>query len=425
MKSVSIVGAGLAGCEAALQLATHGFKVKLYDSKPERKLETYQLSSYAELVCNNSIGNLNVNTPLGLLLQELQSLGSRLITIAKKCRIDDPVFFAIDKIAFSQAVTKELQSCEITLINKHLSEIPKDDYVVIATGPLTDEYLIENLSNEYSIEGYHFFDASSPVVDIRTVNLRNNNIRKITNDLYAISIPMHDFRIFSDELVRKSAGIVVNPVDNALNFEKCQSIERIAMAGMDELYSKRFKQNYFDTPCLLLRRENAVRDGFLLVGCMTTLCRSAQLDVFSLIPGLEKCKIIKYGRMHRNTFLNVPQILNEFFQIKGTNTYIIGQLSGIDGYAPAIASGWVAAMRIIHGDSMPQLPQSTMIGGLSHYVSNIDVTDFQPMCASFALLKYTDNFLLSSKVGVESITKAILKKPYAMKKEIYTPNKVD
>lgn len=403
MKNVSIVGAGLAGCEAALQLATHGFKVKLYDSKPEKKLETYQLSSYAELVCNNSIGNLNTHTPLGLLLQELQSLGSRLIMIAEKCRIDDPFFFAIDKIAFSQAVTRELQSCEVMLINEHLSAIPKDDYVVIATGPLTDKYLIENLSNEYSVKEYHFFDASSPVVDIRTVNLDNNNIKKITNDLYAISIPMHNFRIFSDELVKQSVEINLHSVDNAPNFEKCQSIERIAMAGMDELYSKRFKQNYFDTPCLLLRRENAVREGFLLVGCMTTLRHSAQLAVFSLIPGLEKCKIIKYGRMHRNTFLNAPQILNEFFQIKGTNTYIIGQLSGVDGYAPAIASGWVSAMRIIRGDSMPQLPQSTMIGGLSHYVSNTYVTDFQPMCASFELLEYTDNLLLSSKLGIESV----------------------
>ncbi len=408
MKNVSIVGAGLAGCEAALQLATHGFKVKLYDSKPEKRLETYQLSSYAELVCNNSIGNLNTHTPLGLLLRELQSLGSRLITIAEKCRIDDPFFFAIDKIAFSQAVTKELQSCEVMLINKHLSEIPKDDHVVIATGPLTDEYLIENLSNKYSIKGYHFFDASSPVVDIRTVNLSNNNIKKITNDLYAISIPIQDFRIFSDELVKQSSEIIIHSVDNAPDFEKCQSIEGIAVAGMDELYSKRFKQNYFDTPCLLLRRENAIREGFLLVGCMTTLRHSAQLAVFSLIPGLEKCKIIKYGRMHRNTFLNVPQILNEFFQIKGTNTYIIGQLSGIDGYAPAIASGWVSAMRIIHGDSMPQLPQSTMIGGLSHYVSNSNVTDFQPMCASFALLEHADNFLLSSKLGIESVSNSLL-----------------
>lgn len=408
MKSVSIVGAGLAGCEAALQLATHGFKVKLYDSKPEKKLETYQLSSYAELVCNNSIGNLNTHTPLGLLLNELQSLGSRLIKIAEKYRINDPVFFAVDKIAFSQAVTKELQSCEVMLINKYLSEVPKDDYVIIATGPLTDEHLIESLSSEYFIEGCHFFDASSPVVDIRSVNLSNKNIKKITNDLYAISIPMHIFRIFSDELVRHSTEVITHSVDNALNFDKCQSIEHIARAGMDELYAKRFKYTYFDTPCLLLRRENAVREGFLLVGCMTTLRHSAQLAVFSLIPGLEKCKIIKYGRMHRNTFLNVPQILNEFFQIKGANTYIIGQLSGIDGYAPAIASGWVSAMRIIHGDSMPQLPRSTMIGGLSHYISNIEVTDFQPMCASFALLEYADDFLLSSKLGIESVNNSLL-----------------
>lgn len=408
MKSVSILGAGLAGCEAALQLATHGFNVKLYDSKPKRKLDTYQLPSYAELICNNSMGNFDAQTPLGLLLRELKSLGSILISIAEEHRVDDPIFFAIDKIAFSRAVTKELRSCGVTLINKHLSEIPKDDYVIIATGPLTDEYLIEDLTKKYDIEGYHFYDASTPVVDIRTVNLENSNIRKITDDLYAISISMHDFEIFRDVLVKLSSKIVSHSVDNNVaNFEECQAIERLARVGINELYSKRFKQKYFDTPCLMLRRENAVREGFLLVGCMTTLCHSAQLSAFSLIPGLEKCKFIKYGRMHRNTFLNVPKVLNEFFQISGTETYVIGQLSGIDGYTPAIASGWVASMRIIHGDLMPRLPKSTMIGGLAHYVSNVDVTDFQPMCASFSLLNYADNFLESSLLGVESIVKDI------------------
>lgn len=403
MKSVSIVGAGLAGCEAALQLVTHGYEVNLYDSKPKELLETYKLPYYAELVCNNSIGCVDISTPLGLLLQELKSLNSILISIAEKCRIDDPTYFAVDKYAFSMHVTKELEVRGVKLVNKHLSEIPNDRYVVIASGPLTDKTLIKNISAKYDIEGYNFYDSSSPVVDIQTVDLSNKYIKKITDDLYAISIPMSIFESFRNELVRQSVRIVTHAVDKGLDYEKCQSIERLAMEGIDKLYFKRFHYDYSDTPCLLLRRENGLENGFILVGCMTTLSHSAQISAFSLIPSLEKCRLIKYGRMHRNTFLNVPKILNEFFQIKGTNTYIIGQLSGIDGYAAAIASGLIAALKIIKGSHMPELPQSTMIGGLSHYVSNINVTDFQPMCASFSLMDKVPNYAVSSKLTIESI----------------------
>lgn len=403
MNSVSIVGAGLAGCEAALQLASYGFNVTLYEAKPQRILAPYKFTSYAELVCNNSIGNISNCTPLGLLLQELKSLGSKLITIAEKCRVDDPAFFAIDKKAFSQSVTSELSMYNVKIVNKYLFKLPDDENVIIATGPLTDEALIIDLSEKFGIEEYHFSDASSPVVDIRSVDLLSENIKKITDDLYAISIPIPTFRLFSDELIRQSERVVRNQIDGYSIFKKCQSIERLAIVGVEELYSKRFKHKYFHTPCLLLRRENALENGFILVGCMTTLQHQAQSAAFSLIPSLEKCKLIKYGRMHRNTFLNAPKVLNEFYQINGSNTYIIGQLSGIDGYAPAIASGWVSAMRIIHGETMPKLPQSTMIGGLAHYVSNTNVTDFQPMCASFAIMDHTDDFFSASASSIESV----------------------
>lgn len=411
MNSVSIIGAGLAGCEAALQLASYGFDVTLYEAKPQRLLATYKLATYAELVCNNSIGNISNCTPLGLLLQELRSLGSKLLKIAEKCRIDDPAFFAIDKKAFSQAVTSELSMHQVKIVNKYISELPNDDNVIVATGPLTDETLIIDLSKKFGIEEYHFSDASSPVVDIRSVNLLSENVKKITEDLYAISIPAHTFGLFNDELIRQSEQTILNKIDRYSIFEKCQSIERLAMVGAEELYSKRFKYNYFHTPCLLLRRESAFENGFILVGCMTTLRHQAQLAVFSLIPSLEKCKLIKYGRMHRNTFFNAPKVLNEFYQVNKSDTYIIGQLSGIDGYAPAIASGWVSAMRIIHGDAMPKLPRSTMIGGLAHYVSNTNVTDFQPMCASFAIMDYAEDFLAASASSIESVIQLISSSP--------------
>lgn len=390
MNNVTIIGAGLSGCEAALQLADLQYNVRLYDLKPKELIEPYKFTSFAELVCNNSIGNVSEKSPMGILLKELKLFGSKMLEIAEKCRIDDPVFFAVDKKLFSQLVTEELCKKEVRIISKHIISLPCDDNVIIATGPLTDEFLISDLANRFGIEIFHFSDASSPVVDIRTVDLNDDSIQKITNDLYAISISTQDFQLFYEELVQRANQNIVNSIDKSINYEKCQSIEQLAQIGIDELYLQRFRHKYTVQPCLLLRRENGLENGFILVGCMTTLSHFAQLSVFSKIPCLKKCKLLKYGRMHRNTFLDAPKYMNEFFQIRGTNTFVVGQLSGVDGYAPAVASGMVAAMRIIYGETLPPIPTNTMIGGLAHYVSNRKVIDFQPMCASFALIDESD-----------------------------------
>lgn len=390
MNNVTIIGAGLSGCEAALQLADLQYNVRLYDLKPKELIEPYKFTSYAELVCNNSIGNVNEKSPVGILLKELKLFGSKIIEIADKCRINDPTFFAVDKKLFSQLVTEELCKKKINVISKRINSLPCDDNVIIATGPLTDELLISDLVSRFGIEIFHFSDSSSPVVDIRTVDLDDDSIRKVTNDLYAISISTRDFQLFYEELVQRASQNVVNSIDKSINYEKCQSIEQLAQIGIDELYLQRFKYEYTVQPCLLLRRENGLENGFILVGCMTTLSHFAQLSVFSKIPCLRKCKLLKYGRMHRNTFLDAPKYMNEFFQIRGTNTFVVGQLSGVDGYAPAVASGMVAAMRIAYGDTLSPIPTNTMIGGLARYVSNRKVIDFQPMCASFALIDKSD-----------------------------------
>lgn len=396
MNNVTIVGAGLAGCEAALQLAAYGYNIRLFDSKPDELIEPYKLSTYAELVCNNSIGNISKESPLGVLLKELKIFGCKILEIAEKCRINDPECFAVDKIFFSQMVSEELYRNNIKVINMHIDSIPNDDNVIIATGPLTDELLISDLSNKYGIDTFHFADSSSPVVDIGTVDLESDDVKKVTEDLYAVSISTHDFQLFHEELIRNFSQNTIHSVDKNIDYEECQSIEHLAKMGIQELYLKRFKYDYTNQPCLLLRRENALENGFILVGCMTTLGHSAQISVFSKIPCLRKSKLIKYGRMHRNTFIDAPKYLNEFFQIKGTNTYVIGQLSGVDGYAPAIASGMVAAMRIIQGDVLLPIPTNTMIGGLARYISNSNVIDFQPMCASFSLIDKSSHDTLGS-----------------------------
>ena len=256
MNNVTIVGAGLSGCEAALQLADLEYNVCLYDLKPKELIEPYRLTSCAELVCNNSIGNVSEKTPLGTLLKELKLFDSKILAIAEKCRINDPAFFAVDKKLFSQLVTEELCKKEVKIISKHIDSLPCDDNVIIATGPLTDEFLIADLANRFGIEIFHFSDSSSPVVDIRTVDLNDDSVRKVTNDLYAISISTQDFQLFYKELVQWANQNVVNNIDKSINYEKCQSIEQLAQIGIDELYLQRFRHEYTVQPCLLFRREN-------------------------------------------------------------------------------------------------------------------------------------------------------------------------
>lgn len=385
MKNVVIVGAGLAGCEAALQLANNGMKVTIYDIKPKHLLPPYFLQSYAELVCNNSLGNINPNTPLGLLLYELEIVGSQLIKIANQFRIDDGRFFSVAKNEFSLAVTNELKRNNIHILSKKVEKIPDADYILIATGPMTSEKLLEDLRFKYGINKYNFYDASSPVVDINSIELENKNIFKISKDLYKVLIPDNVFKSFYEKLLSYEVPTIHNE-KKLTNFDKCHSIEQIAKKGVDALIKERFVYDYNDKPSLLLRREHSLTNGFLLVGCMTMLRNSEQNAIFSLLPGFENCKFIKYGRVHRNTFLNSPGILNNFYQVKNSNTHIIGQLSGVDGYAPCISSGLVAASRIIYGVSIPSFSKDTMIGALANYISNCNVTDFQPMCASFSLL---------------------------------------
>ena len=389
-KSVSIVGAGLSGCEAALQLSHNGFDVNLYDTKPSSLLDVYRLPTFAELVCNNSLSSSNVNSPLGLLTAELREMESRLIHIADYCRVDDERYFSLDKKKFSLAVTEELLSHKVNIVNKTVTCLPEDDYVVMASGPLTNEQLIKDVSIKYDINEFHFSDASSIVIDITSVDFSDKNIKRITDDLYAVRISDEVFSDFCNTLRNSLNDYSSHSVDKEVTFDKCQSIERLAEKGEDALRKTRFSHPYFSGNCLLLRRENALENGFIMVGCMTTLRHLDQQRAISVLPGFGNIRIVKYGRMHRNTYFNAPKILNSFFQVKNDNLYIIGQLSGTDGYAPAISSGLTAALKIVYGDNIQPLPQDTMMGALAHYVSNDNVVDYQPMCASFSLLKTSE-----------------------------------
>lgn len=408
MNNVTIIGAGLAGCEAALQLVAHGFNVKLYDSKPKKRLPIYNLTSYAELVCNSSFGNIDTSKPLGLLLYELKLLGSKLVNIAENCRVEDKLFFAIDKKGFSKKVSNVLKSSGVKLYEKHVKSIPHDDYVIIATGPLTDRELLMDITQSYNIKKYHFLDASSPIIDIKSVDLSNTFIKKITDDLYCLLLSDTLLKRFFEELINIKFNLYAKDNDG-FDYENCLSLEKLAKDGLDKLVKTRLVNDYTEEPSILLRRENGLEDGYILVGCMTTMKNAEQRRIFSMLPGCENIRFIKYGRMHRNTFFHSPGTLNSFYQIINTNVFIVGQLSGIDGYTSAISSGLIAATKIIYGNKTPLLPTDTIIGGLAKYISNPDVIDFQPMCASFSLIEKesTCDYLKVSRRSVTEYKKSI------------------
>jgi methylenetetrahydrofolate--tRNA-(uracil-5-)-methyltransferase len=391
MDSVKIIGGGLAGCEAALQLSNAGFLVELIDAKPQKLLPVYQLKSYCELICNNSLGNVNSKTPLGLLLAELDFLGSYLLSIAKNSMVKDDKTISVDKILFSMNVTTALQDAGVNFTNAQVVKLPETNSpLIIATGALTDEILAKEISQKYNLPFYTFADASCPVIEGASIDFENKYLAKISDDLFALSVPFNDYNNFF-MCLQNSSPKSIHEVEFFDSFTQCKSLEKIAGQGIEMLTKERFSPDGYNQPTLFLRRESGLRDAFILVGCTTGLGHKEQHVLFSLLPSFENIKFIRYGRQHRNTYFKMPGNMDSFFKILNANSdvYIIGQLSGLDGYAPAIASGYVAAQHIIN-PLKNKLPIDTMIGALSRYVSDTNIVDYQPMCASFSLLPNID-----------------------------------
>jgi len=405
MNSVRIIGAGLAGSEAALQLLNAGFSVEIYDVKPKKLLPVYQLETYCELVCNNSLGNINKLSPLGLLLSELEYLGSRVFDIAKKNMLKDTNAFSVDKKLFSRNITYELKKKGAKNFCEKLEKIPDDDTpLIIATGPLTSEDLITDIAKQCNLQNYTFFDASSPVIYGSSIKYDDLHMQKLSNDLFALNISNDEFDLFFNVLLN-SGNNNSHLIDKSNDLIQCQSLENLAKQGKDVLISNRFTYDGIATPSLLLRRETALNDAFILVGCTSALRHKEQLSLFSTLPALRKVKFIRYGRQHRNSYFKTPGVLDSFFQVKNKkrDIFIIGQLSGLDGYAPAIASGYVAARKIISKDMMGVFPCETMIGALSRYVADTSVVDYQPMCASFSLLS-KDNLDITKEHSLQLLS---------------------
>lgn len=406
---INVIGAGLAGCEAAMQIASSGIKVRLYEMKPHKKTPAHHTDMFGELVCSNSLKAMRVESAAGLLKEEMRRLDSFLMKCADKCRVPAGGALAVDREVFSKLVTDGIKSNpNIEVINEELTEIPDDSITVIASGPLTSDALADSISKMFG-DSLSFFDAAAPIVTSESIDLDYafcaSRYDRGDGDDY-INCPMNkeEYETFYNELVNaERAPLHDFDVNNPKVYEGCMPVEVMAQRGEGTLRFGPMKPVGLVNPrtghrpwaVLQLRKENSAGTMYNLVGFQTNLKFPEQKRVFSLIPALCNADFVRYGVMHRNTFICSPKVLNSDFSVKeNKNLFFAGQITGVEGYMESAASGIVAginACRRLENKPTLSFPVETMIGSLSAYISDPSVKKFQPMGANFGVLPELEN----------------------------------
>ena len=405
---VRVIGAGLAGCEAAWQIAKRGIKVELYEMKPQKKTPAHSTELFAELVCSNSFKAARVNSAAGLLKEEMRRMGSLLMECADAFSVPAGGALAVDRTLFAQAVTDKIKSNEtITVISKEITEIPHDGFNIIATGPLTSEPLALDIKKRFG-GGLSFFDAAAPIVTSDSIDMSHafkaSRYGKGDGDDY-INCPMNkdEYELFHSELVN-AQRTPLHGVDTAdpKVYEGCMPIEIMAQRGADTIRFGPMKPVGLTDPntgrrpwaVLQLRKENKDGTMYNLVGFQTNLRFGEQKRVFGLIPALKNAEFVRYGVMHRNTFINSPEILNNTYSVRNKpDLFFAGQITGVEGYMESGASGLLAGIncsRAVLGKEAFVLPDYTMTGALAGYISDVNVKNFQPMGANIGILPALD-----------------------------------
>jgi len=406
-RPIVVVGGGLAGCEAAWQIARMRIRVQLWEMRPDVPTPAHQTGFLAELVCSNSLKSDVPDTAQGLLKRELRALGSFVISVADEHRVPAGKALAVDRQAFAAAVTKAIESATlIDVARGELSEIDPDQPTVIATGPLTSDALSANLARLIGVEHLYFFDAIAPTVEADSVDLSSafwgTRYRAGANDYLNCPLTEAEYHAFREALL---GAETVEPRDfeRSKLFEGCLPVEELARRGEMTLAFGPLKPvGLVDArdgkrpfACVQLRRENMKGTLLSLVGCQTRLKYREQRRVFGLIPALARASFAGYGSMHRNTFVNSPRVLTEHQQLKAAaNVFLAGQLTGVEGYVEAIASGLIVGLnagRIALGQNPIIAPADTMVGALMRYLTSADADSFQPMNANFGLLPVNDS----------------------------------
>ena len=430
---ITIIGGGLAGCEAAYQIAKAGIEVKLYEMKPTKFSPAHTNTNLAEVVCSNSFkSNLHTNA-CGLLKEELRMLDSLLIKIADETSVPAGQALAVDREKFSEKVTKTLEQIEnIEIIREEVTDIEKmieEGIVIIATGPLTSDGLSEQIIKLTGKDKLAFYDAAAPIVEKDSINFdiafygnRYDEERGKEEDIEAwkeriknqeasyINLPMNkeEYEIFWKELVEAEI-VELHQFEKKEIFEGCMSIEVMAKRGIDTLRFGPLKPVGFTDlrtgrrpyAVVQLRQDNEEGTLYNIVGFQTNLKFGEQKRVFSLIPGLENAEFIKYGVMHRNTFINSSQLLDETYKMRDIpNLYFAGQITGVEGYVESISSGMVAALNVIKQMKQEEkiiFPKETMIGALAKYIST-QSDNFQPMNANFGIVPELEEKIKDKKI---------------------------
>lgn len=422
-KEVVVIGAGLAGSEAAYQLAKHGVKVKLYEMRPKKGTEAHKSEKFAELVCSNSLGGDHLGNASGLMKEELRRMGSLLIEIADEVKVPAGQALAVDREGFSEKVTNRIKSMEnIEVINEELKEIPKDSIVIVASGPLTSEDLSKDIGKMLEQEYLYFYDAAAPIVTFDSIDKEKVYFqsRYDKGDGEYINCPMNkeEYEKFYNELINAERAPLKKFEEEKL-FEACMPVERIAARGEKTLLFGPLKPKGLTNPktgkedyaVIQLRQDD--KDGKLynLVGFQTNLKWGEQKRVFSMIPGLENAEFIRYGVMHRNTFINSTKLLTEALNLKSNeNIYFAGQITGGEGYVCAIATGLMAATNIIRkleGKEPLILDDRSSIGAIIKYITE-EKKNFQPMGPNFGVIRSLNERIRDKKEKYNKISKIAL-----------------
>ncbi|MGI5905013.1 MAG: methylenetetrahydrofolate--tRNA-(uracil(54)-C(5))-methyltransferase (FADH(2)-oxidizing) TrmFO [Candidatus Pararuminococcus gallinarum] len=401
--TVSVIGAGLAGCEAAWQLARRGFDVRLYEMKPKKFSPAHRYPGMAELVCSNSLKAMRLSSAAGLLKEEMERLGSLTVPCAKACAVPAGGALAVDREAFSDLVTDKIRAQgNIDVIEEEVTSLP-DGPVVVATGPLTSQKLSEHIRSLLGEEYLSFFDAAAPIVTAESLNMERcffaARYDRGDDDYINCPFDKEEYEAFYGELIRaKSVELKDFEKDGFKVYEGCMPIEVLAKRGPDTIRFGPLKPVGLRDPrtghrpwaVVQLRRENAAGSLYNIVGFQTNLLFPEQKRVFSMIPGLEHAEFVRYGVMHRNTFLDSPRLLDQHFCLKKEpRIFFAGQMTGVEGYMESAMSGILAGinMALALAEKAPlELPFDTMTGALSRYISDESVKDFQPMGANMGLL---------------------------------------
>ena len=401
---LKIIGAGLAGCEAAWQAAQRGIKVELYEMKPKKFSPAHTKETFAELVCSNSLRADGIHNAVGLLKEEMRKYGSLIMECADKTRVPAGGALAVDRNLFSEMVTEKINSHpNITVVCEEVDSINTDEYTIIAAGPLASDKITDAIAPLCGEDYLHFFDAAAPIVTYESIDMskafRAARYGKGGDDYINCPMNKEEYLKFYTELKNAECAEVHDAVENQKVFEGCMPIEVMASRGEDTMRFGPLKPVGLTNPhdnsrpyaVVQLRQDNADSTLFNIVGFQTHLKFGEQKRVFGMIPGLENAEIVRYGVMHRNTYINSPKLLtNTYAMKKHPKVFFAGQITGVEGYIESAASGFMAginAVKAIKGEAAGVLSNRTALGALSSYVSNPTVTDFQPMNVNFGIFE--------------------------------------